>query len=76
MKPPVSKDYVEAYALMKQIRRREDPRSYDVKIVHVHQAVPNVKVYGPGLDRATELLESGGVGDINIVHVPYPNRRS
>jgi hypothetical protein len=74
-KPPVSKDYDEAYDLMQQIRRREGPRGYDVKIVHVHQEVPAVKVYGPGLDRATELIKSGGVGDINIVHVPYPNRR-
>lgn len=44
-------------------------------IVHVKQDLPDVDVYGGGPDRASELLQaSGGIDDLDIAHVPYPNR--
>ena len=67
-------DYQDAARLMRQVLRGS--RGYDAKIVHVHPALDDTRVYGPGLDRATELLKAGGgMGDLDIVHVPYPNRR-
>lgn len=50
-------------------------RTYDAMIVHVKQDLPDVEVYGGGLDRASELLREGdGIDDLSIAHVPYPNR--
>ena len=66
-------DHKRARDLLLQVIDEE--RTYDAKIVHVHQALSDVKVYGPKLDRATQLLRSGGgIDDLDIVHVPYPNR--
>lgn len=51
-------------------------RTYDAVIVHVHPALDGTRVYGPGIDRSTELLrDGGGIGELDIVAVPYPNRR-
>jgi hypothetical protein len=50
-------------------------RTYDAVIVHVKQELPGMDMYGRGLDRASELLRAGdGIDDLNIAHVPYPNR--
>lgn len=44
-------------------------------IVYVKQDLPDVELYGGGLDRASELLQAGGgIDDLNIAHDPYPNR--
>ena len=50
-------------------------RTYDAMIVYVKQDLPDVELYGGGLDRASELLQAGGgIDDLNIAHDPYPNR--
>ena len=50
-------------------------RTCDAMIVRVKRDLPDVDVYGRGVDRASQFLQAGGgIDDLIIAHVPYPNR--
>jgi hypothetical protein len=71
--PGTTDEHREAAQLLRAAITRR--RTYDAMIVHVKQQLPGMDVYGRGLDRASELLRAGdGIDDVNIAHVPYPNR--